>query len=265
MAKKELSIIIVSYNTKKELRVCLESIYKYVDVNFEIIVIDNASSDSSVEMIKNNFKDVILICNDKNLGFAKAVNQGFGKAKGDYYLLLNPDTEVKNGAVETLLDFTKTQSDFGVAGGKLINPDGTIQPSCYNLPTLRRAISEFWFGKKETFEKYFPETLKPVEVEAVVGAVMLIPKESIEKVGLFDERYFLYFEDLDWCRRAKNLGLKIWYHPQVKFFHQHGASGKKIPEKTNRWLIESSKKYHGIFKYYCITTIIKIGQLLFRT
>jgi GT2 family glycosyltransferase len=259
MLNPELSIIIVSYNSENELKNCLDSIFKTAGKNFEVIVVDNGSQDSSVAIIKS-FKDTILIENGKNFGFARAVNQGLKTAKGNYCLLLNPDTKATRGAVRTLLICAKAQTDLAVIGPKLMNLDGTIQSSCFNLPTIKNAILEFWLGKKDKFGKYYPKFQKLTEIEAVVGAAMLIPKTALNDVGFLDERYFMYFEDLDWCRRANKIGLKIYYCPKAKFLHEHGASGKEIPQKTHKWLVESSKIYYGLVRYYLITFIILFGR-----
>lgn len=258
----ELSIIIVSYNTKTELNACLTSVFQNIkQLNFEIIVIDNNSSDSSASMITRNFPDVILINNADNYGFAKAVNQGLKFAKGNYYLLLNPDTKVVNNAIEKLVDFAKNQQNLGAVGAKLLNPDGSIQPSCYNLPSVNNAILEYWFGKKGAYEKYVPKLQEPVKVEAVVGAVMLISRTAIEKIGPLDERYFMYFEDLEWCRNAGKMGFKIFWNPQSEVVHVHGASASQIGQKAQNLLIKSSKIYNGRVKYSIITLIIKLSRL----
>jgi len=260
MEKPEFSIIIVSYNTSDVLEVCLDSIFQSKEHNFEVVVIDNNSSDDSVEMIRENFKDVVLIQNSQNLGFAKAVNQGLKKAKGDFYLLLNPDAKVKNGAIKKLIDFAKRQRNLGAVGGKLINTDGTIQASCYNLPSVKNAILEFWLGKKGAFEKYYPKSSKPVEVESIVGAAMLIPMKAIEQIGYFDERFFMYYEDLDWCRRAKRLKLKIFWHPDSQFIHLHGWVASKVSQLSSNRLRKSSKIYNGLLKYFLLYSIIFFGQ-----
>lgn len=230
--------------------------YKIQDT--EIIVVDNGSEDGSVEMVEK-FK-VELIKNKNNFGFAKANNQGIRIAKGEYILLLNSDTEVKPGCLEKLVEFAKEHSWAGVIGARLLNPDGSIQPSVYHFPTLLRAMKEYWLGQKGTCEKYAPKDKRPVEVEAVVGAAMLIPKKVFDKVGLLDERYFMYFEDLDFCRRVKRAGLKVLYLPQAEIIHHHGASGKEIPEETRKWLTESSKIYQGFLKHYLINLVIWSGQ-----
>lgn len=259
----ELSIIIISFNTKNVLRDCINSIFKSVNIQkTEIIVVDNGSNDGSVEQIKNydsKFK-IILIENKTNLGFAKAVNQGIRQARGDYILLLNSDIIVKPNSIKTMIDFAKNNKNVGVVGGKLLNIDGSFQPSVFHFPSVLGAIKEYWFGIKGAYEKYLPKGDNPEEVDAVVGAVMLIPRAVIEKVGLFDEKFFMYFEDLDFCRRVRNDGYTVYYYPRSRYIHYHGISGSKIPQKTNQWLIESSKVYNGLFKYYLVTLVISIGQ-----
>jgi hypothetical protein len=255
-----LSIIIVSFNTKDLLKRCLESLPSFL----EIIVVDNGSTDGTILMLKkikeSKNKKIKIIENKENVGFARAVNQGLKQAEGEYLLLLNSDIFVKGNALEKLINFAKEQSQIGVVGGKLINPDGSLQGSCFYLPTISRIVREFWFNGSSFLNKYAPLGKKPVEVEAIIGAVFLIPKKVLRKVGFFDERYFMYFEDLDYCRRVRKNGFKVYYLPEAEFIHEHGASGRNIPQKTHRWLVESSKVYHGVIKYYLITFIIWSGQ-----
>ena len=264
--KPVLSIIIVNYNTANILRQCLKSLEQESKraKEQEIIVVDNGSTDNSVKMINDQWLmgNVKLIENQRNLGFAKAVNQGIKKSQGEFILLLNSDIVVKPKAIEKMIEFAQKHSIVGVVGGRLLNPKGSIQGSCYHLPTLSRIIKEFWFGQKNfsVTQKYAPLGNKPIEVEAIVGAVFLIPRKVIEKVGFFDERFFMYFEDLDYCRRVRNASFKIYYLPQAEFIHKHGASGKEIPWQTQKWLRQSSKIYHGVFKYWLITFIIWLGQ-----
>ncbi len=260
MKKTDLSIIIVSFNTQDLLKKCLLTLPSKA----EMIVVDNNSTDGTVKMLKE-MKAVCpalkIIFNQQNLGFAKAVNQGLSQAKGKDLLLLNSDIVVKKGALKKLTDFVKKNRQVGVVGGRLLNPDGSPQGSCFFLPTLWRAIKEFWLGRTgfSIVKKYSPQSKKTSEVEAVSGAVFLIPRQTLKKVGLFDERYFMYFEDLDYCRRVKKAGLKVFYLPQAEFIHFHGASGQGMTDQTHQWLVESSKIYHGRFKYYLITFIIWTG------
>ena len=255
----KLSIIIVNYNTKELLRRCLKSLPDEWGV---VIVVDNSSTDESVEMIKKEFPSVRLILNSQNLGFARAVNQALRQAIGEAVLLLNSDTIVKKGALEKLIEFEKKVRP-AIIGAKMLNPDGTVQGSCFYLPTISRAIKEYWFGKSGYFSKYAPEGKEPMEVEAVSGGAMLISKGVIEKIGLFDERYFMYFEDLDYCRKARKVGYNIYYLPTVEIVHEHGASGKNLAISEEQWkrLIPSSKVYHGPLKHFLINLIIRLGQL----
>lgn len=275
----DLSIIIVSFNVKKLLRDCLKSVIsdqrlvtrkKPITGRWplvtEIIVVDNASGDGSAKIVKRIKESqtqklkIVLIENKENLGFAKAANQGIKKADGEYLLLLNPDTLVKSGALLAMVNFAQTHPLAGVIGGRLLDPGGNLQGSCYHLPGISRAIKEWWLGRERISEKYAPKGEEPIEVEAVVGGAFLVPKKVIAKVGLLDERYFMYFEDLDFCRRVRRAGFKVYYLPKAKFIHYHGASGRAIPEKTHQWLVESSKTYHGNLKYYLLTLIIWLGQ-----
>lgn len=256
-----LSIIIVSFNTQEVLEKCLFSLKKGTagtKGDWEVIVIDNASADDSVKVIKK--AKAILIQNDQNLGFAKAVNQGIRKAQGEYLLLLNSDIICQKGAITKLVEFAQKSENLGLVGGQLLNPDQTPQASVFHLPTACRALKEFWLGQAGAFQKYLPQAVKPVKVEAVVGAVMLIPRPTLEKIGPLDENYFLYFEDLDYCRRLKKAQLEVWYLPQAKFIHFHGQSGKKSPLAVNQYLVKSSQIYHGKSKHFLINLIIRLGQ-----
>jgi len=265
-----LSIIIVNFNTKEVLRKCLASIEKLETGNkqslllrnwkLETIVVDNGSTDGSVEAIEARYKDIKILRNKENLGFAKAVNQGIKQATGEYILLLNPDTEVKPNVLEELIKFVQNHPKAGVVGARLLNPDGSIQPSVYHFPTIWRAIREFWLGRKGEYDKYAPLEKKTIDVEAVTGAAMLIPRKTIEKVGLLDERYFLYFEDLDYCRRIKKAGLKVYYCPSAEIIHGHGESAAQVGSQAYQWLCQSSKIYNGILKYWLLTAVLWIGQ-----
>ncbi len=257
-----LSIIIVSFNTKELLRRCLESIKKLKTENWklETIVVDNGSTDGSVEAMEARYKDIKILRNEENLGFAKANNQGIKTAEGEFILLLNPDTEVKPDVLEELIKFVQNHPKAGVVGARLLNPDGSIQPSVYHFPTIWRAIREFWLGRKGEYDKYAPLEKKTIEVEAVTGAAMLISRATIEKIGILDERYFMYFEDLDFCRRAREAGLKIYYLPSAEVIHHHGKSAALVGSQAYKWLCQSSKIYNGWLKYNLLTLIILFGQ-----
>lgn len=260
----EVSVVIVNYNTKKLTLDCIESV-RQEGPACEIIVVDNGSKDGSVEEFRKLQKkdsSLVLIENRDNLGFAKANNQGIKVTKGKYILLLNSDTKVKKGAIEKLVKFAEKTPDAGVLSARLLNSDGSLQPSCLFFPTIKNAILAYWFGKKGLFDKFAPKGKEPVEVEASVAAAFLITPKTYKEVGLLDERYFFYFEDIDYCRRVWSKGLKVYYLPEAEVIHYHGASGRHLAEEKNQWrrLIPSSKIYHGLSKHYLLTLILWMGQ-----
>ncbi len=265
----ELSIIIVNLNTKDLTVGCIRSIEKEAkDLSFEVLLTDNGSNDGSVEALKGITKEkywkdrFTLILNDNNTGYAKANNQGIRRAKGKYILLLNNDTVVHKDALQNLLKFARATPDAGVVGSRLLNIDGSLQMSCYHFPTITSAIKEYWFGKKGLFEKFAPKGELPVTVDSVVGAAFLITPEAKKRVGILDERYFAYFEDIDYCRQTWKKGLKVYYLPDSVITHYHGATFKKLANESERWkkLIPSSKVYHGLLKHYLINAILWAGQ-----
>ncbi len=273
----DLSIIVVSWNTKDFTLRAIDSIAKSRSkLKYEIIVVDNASSDDSVSAIRklqtSNY-ELRIITNKENLGFSKANNIGIKQAKGKYILLLNSDTEVKKGSIDKLLDFAKKNANAGIVVPKLLNSDGTTQGSVFRQPSVFRAIRQYWFGGEKLLDKYSPRSAsqgaeQAVAVEAAVMAAFLITPSAFKKVGLLDERYFMYFEDLDYCRRVKASGLKIYFVPEARVVHYHGASGAKLVQNKDQWkrLIPGSIIYHGFLKHYLITGIIwlsqKFGRLL---
>jgi GT2 family glycosyltransferase len=257
----DLSVIIVNYNTKKLLVDCINSVISEgSSLKKEIIVIDNGSSDSSQTAVQKF--QIKLIENKENLGFARANNQGLKIAKGKYKLLLNSDTKVKKDSLGEMVKFARSKKDAGVVGPKLLNADGSIQASCYNFPTIWRAVEHFWFGRTGYWEKYAPRSKKPITVEAIVGAAFLITPTALKKVGLLDERYFMFFEDLDYCRSVWKKGLKVYYLPRVEVIHHHEASGKHLADPLNQWRrgVVSSKIYHGPFEFPVYSFILWSGQ-----
>jgi len=272
MPTKNISIIIVNYNTKDLLKNCLESLEKhYNGLSLEIFIVDNGSNDSSVDYLKTlksqNKIDYIVIFNGKNLGFAKACNQAMDYAKGKYILLLNSDTLLKDNSLKLLYEFAEKHPKAGIVAPQLLNSDKSIQDSCYNFPTLINAVKEFIFGEKGSFLKFHPETNKPVAVEAVVGAAMLIPQKAIDLIGKLDEKFFMYYEDIEYCKRIRQNGMEVYYLPTAQIVHLHGKSAQKSDKedgvkKSNTMLIESSIKYNGIIKYQLLNLIIKIGSKL---
>jgi GT2 family glycosyltransferase len=251
----KVSIIVISFNTRPLTLACLKFIFgSRPKINFEVIVVDNASEDGSVQALRKlRVKNLRLIANKKNLGFAKANNQGIRLSKGEYVILLNSDTQVKKGAIDKLVDFADRAPDAGAVVPRLLNKDGTIQGSVFEPPTVSKAIRQYWLGKKGLLDKYAPQ--KGSVVKAAVMAAFLVTPLARKKVGVLDERYFMYFEDFDYCRRLRRANLKIYYLAEAEIVHLHGASGG-----GNKLLVESAKKYHGLLVYYVITFIIWSGQ-----
>lgn len=255
MNKIDLSIIISSYNTKKITLDLISSIVKHQPkCKFEIIVVDDFSNDGSIELLKKN-KNIRLFINNSNLGYVRTNNKGIANAKGEYILLLNSDTLVTEDSIQSLYEFAKSKTDAGVVGGQLLNIDGTIQASCYNLPSVLNTV----FGKDE---KFYPIKNGSCLVDGVVGAVFMITPKAIIKAGLLNEKYKSYFEDIDYCRKVKRVGLKVYYFADAKFYHYHGESFKKLSDEKDQWkkLIPSSKIYNGLFVHYTIFLIMWIRQ-----
>ncbi len=268
----DVSVIIVSFNTKELTIKSVRSVLgEGSDLSKEIIVVDNASDDGSLEALsrmKDEYKKskigIKIIKNRKNLGFAKANNQGIKVAKGEYIFLLNSDALLKKGSLSKLVSFAKERPDAGAVGPRLLNPDGTTQASAFRFPGIFRAIRQYWLGEKGLLDKYIPETKnqEATKVESLVMAAFLITPKALKEVGLLNERYFMYFEDLDYCKRIRKKGLSVYYLPTAEVIHYHGASGKRLSNQDNQWrrLIPSSKIYHGMFKHYLINFIIWSGQ-----
>lgn len=268
----DLSIIIVNYNTKDLTIDAIKSVVADTSVkNKQIIVVDNASSDGSakaIKQLKNKLKTsrIEFIKNKENIGFSRANNQGIKISKGRYILLLNSDTVVKKGSLKKLINFAEKNKKCGVAGARLLNADGSIQESCFNLPTFTRAIKQYWLHAGKPLDKFYPDSEKPVEVEAVVGAGFLITPQAHKKIGGLNEKYFFYFEDLDYCRSVQKAGFKVFYVPSAEIVHYHGASAQKLATANDQWkkLIPASKVYHGVLGHYVFNFILWSGQKIDR-
>lgn len=230
----DLSVIVISYNTKKLTTACLESVIKETfNINFEIIVIDNASTDGSAEAISSQFPEVKLIVSQTNLGFAKANNEASKIAIGDYLLLLNPDTVIQDRAIEKLILFANNNKEAKIWGGRTIFPDGTLnRTSCYNSPTL---LSLLWqaiglsyllkgreFFCPETFGNWNFDTIRTVDI--ITGCFLLTHREFWTEMQGFDPLFFMYGEEVDFCLRAKKNGARPLFTPSATIIHYGGAS-----------------------------------------
>ena len=226
----DLSLIIVSYKTKGLLKYCLKDIYQTApSCSFEIIVVDNQSGDGTPEMIKKNFPKVKCLIPPKNIGFAAGNNLGLQVARGKYIVILNPDIVALPKALEAMIFFLEKNPEVGLVGPQLINPDKSIQLSCARFPTImtplyrRTPLGRLKYGQtalaRYLMTDYDHQT--PKEVPWLLGACLMAPKRVIAQVGLLDERFFLYFEDVDWCRRFWQKGYKVIYLPQSRLVHFH--------------------------------------------
>ncbi len=239
----KLSVITVSYNNESTIGEYLEDVKKNLPDDSEIIVVDNASSDKTVEVLKKD-KTIKLLLNPRNLGFGQANNQAVKIALGEYLFFLNPDTRVQGEAIKKLLNYIQENSQVGIVAPKLILSTGCVQRSVRNFPTIWGAFKESLLGSKGAYDFYEINGGKPVEVESVVGAAMMISKRLLELVGGFDSRYFMYFEDLQLCKDIKKLSKKIVYLPEAEVIHVVGVSTKSNP-KTLELIKESAEIYHG--------------------
>ena len=236
-----LSISIVNYNNKECLRNCLDSIYSHApETSFEIIVVDNGSFDGSVEIVKEAFPSVNIIKNPENRGFVKANNQGIEACRGKYVLSLNNDTIIRDGTLGGLVGFMQEHPDVGVCGPKVLNRDGTLQHQCRrSFPTISSSLFYFLklhrlFPRSEHLGRYLMthwEGDDAAEVDSVSGCCMMVRREVIEKVGILDEDYIMYGDDLDWCYRIKQAGWKVCYVPDVHIVHLGGQSSRRVPGK----------------------------------
>jgi GT2 family glycosyltransferase len=229
----------------------------------EIIVIDNNSRDNSVKMIKELFPQVAIMENETNRGFAAASNQGLRMMKGDYALLLNPDTEVMNGTLAKMLEYIKDNQRVGILGCRIVDKQGNIQISCHPTPSLLREFS--YISYKLKLDKILPARMTlcyydnivkssryPFAVGWVSGACLMIKKEVIQDIGVLDENLFMYFEDVDWCIRANKNGWKVMYLPSISILHREAGSSKadiKIVSQCLEYMYRSkiyfAKKHFG--------------------
>lgn len=230
----DLSVIIVTYNSSEQIGECLRSVYAECKATRqEIIVLDNNSTDTTVEDIKRDFPEVRLLIPGDNLGFAKGVNEAARHASGKYLLLLNPDTVVKGRALDKIYEFARVNPEYGFYGGRTLKPDGTLEPSsCWGSPSLW-SLTTFAFGLSTAFKRnkwLDPESLggwqrdTVREVGVITGCLLLVEKSAWQKLRGFDERYFMYGEDADLAERARREGFKPVIYPDAQVIHEVGMS-----------------------------------------
>ena len=244
----DISFIIVNWNTRDILMDCLNSIYETVkDIDVEIYVVDNNSTDGSQAAVKNGFPDVKLIENETNTGFGYANNQALRIMQGRFAVLLNSDAVLKENSVKRLLAFMTTTPRAGIAGVQLLNDDGSRQNSIDNFPSseteiFNKSILRLFFpGKYPSKNMSYKD---PIEVDSVIGACMMVRKEAIGDVGVFDEDYFIFLEETDWCFRMNKKGWKVYHVPDAEVFHLSGHSKKRTPWRSQ------IEYYISLYKFF---------------
>ncbi len=270
-----ISIIIVSWNVKPLLQKCLKSIFDYTTgIDFEVIVIDNASKDDSAQMVASEFPQVDLIASNQNLGFAKANNLGLEHASGNYILFMNPDMEFIENSLRAMHDVMANDDQIGLATCQLDYPDGTRQNNIKNNPGLCDQIlillKLHHIFKTKKLNKYLAKDFnyfKEQEVKQIMGAFVIAENDLIEEVGGWDTDYFIWWEDLDLCKKVQELGRKIIYTPSTKVIHYESKSfvqQKSLvkQKRFNKGMRTYFKKHHGILSYLIISILSPISLLL---
>ncbi len=229
----DITVSVVSYNTRDLLRECLLSLQaRSEEASLEIVVVDNGSRDHSVEMVRREFPQVLVIESHANLGYGRANNLGLSKARGEFVWILNSDTTVEAGTARSMLNWMREHPECGMIGSRLILPDGSTQPSCADDPSLWAILFEQLYLDKllpgNRITGFYAMThwdyKEPRSVPQVCGASMMVRSQAWQETGGFDERFFMYFEDTDLCLRVRQAGWKVWYLPQAGVQHHLGAS-----------------------------------------
>lgn len=260
-----LSIIIVNFNTHDLLKNCLASIFNQKGVEYEVWVVDNASQDGSTQMVEKDFPQVKLIKNKKNLGFAKGNNVAIRKAQSKYLFLLNSDTILKDQALIKIYDFLESNPKAGILGVKILNPDGSSQPSVGKFYGLANTLLMLFGGERFGFLRR--SLAKTTEVDWVSGAAMIVRREVVDKIGLLDERMFMYMEEVEFCFRAKKCGFKTYFFPQPEVIHFIRGSGSK-PEAIlgiYKGLIYFYQKHMPLWQLPILRLLLKVKAFLALT
>ncbi|GIV99358.1 glycosyltransferase family 2 protein [Roseiflexus sp.] len=277
---KSVGVALVSFNTRDLLAVCLESLQACL-LPLHVVVVDNASADGSAALVRTRFPHVVLIEAGRNLGFAAATNLAIQTLRREhpaleYVLLLNPDTVVRKGAIETLVAFLDAHPRVGIVAPRLLNPDGTLQPAAFRFPTLMmtlldlfppgevlpgRLYNSWWHGR-------YPQEQSgdaPFPIDHPLGACMLVRCAVIDQVGLLDEGYFMYVEEVDWCYRVRRAGWAIWQAPDARVVHVGGAATGQFRARMLTALYASRLRFfrthYGERAARLHTTIIRTGML----
>jgi len=273
----DVSIIVVAWNVKDLVRDCLKSVYEQTrDISFEVIYVDNASKDGSAEMVGNEFPQVRIIRNNENKGFIIANNQGIEIAKGRYVLLLNSDTIVLDNAIAKTVRFADSQPDAAVVGCRVLNPDRTLQRTCFMYPSpLNMILSAIYLYKIFPRSRFFGrehmtwwDFNEVREVETIQGCYSLVRKQAIDQVGMMDPTYFVYGDDPDWCYRFKKNGWRVLFTPEPKIIHYGGQNVRHKPREFKLQLFGSKLIFVRLHRgriAFALARLFTALFLLFRT
>jgi len=269
-ATPTLSIVIVNFNTRELLKACLRSVEASRTAwPWELFVVDNASADGSADMVAAEFPWATLIRSESNRGYAYANNLGLRRAAGSYLLLLNPDTVLPPDALQQMVDYMDAHPEAGIAGPKLVRQDGSLDLACRrSFPSPEVSFYRMLglsklFPRSSRFGRYnltYLDPDRPAEVDSVVGAFMIVRSEAVSQVGMLDESFFMYGEDLDWAFRIKSRGWKVLYNPAVVVLHYKGESSRRHPKKA---ILEFYRAMHLFYrKHYAAQTNVLLGALI---
>lgn len=273
MAAPDFSLIIVSFQVCAHLERCLASLTRISNTaNLQVIVIDNASADASAEMVREKFPHVWLIANSENVGFSKANNQGLEIAQGRYWMLLNPDTEIASQApdpFQILTAFMDQHPRAGACGASLFYPDGTRQHSAFRFPSLAQIYMDLfpvhWRLRESRWNGRYPfaqyERGEPFPIDHPLGAALVVRPEAVKQVGLLDEDYFIYAEEVDWCMRLKRAGWEVWCVPQARIVHHEARSTRQFRDTM---FVELWKARFTLFRKNYSSAFNRIARALVR-
>lgn len=281
MSDPEISIVIVSWNVRGLLIACLRSIERFVRTPHEVIVVDNHSRDGTVETVRREFPEVVVIANDANHGFARANNQGWQKSTGRYVCFLNPDTEMIMDPFPPIIEYVAGHQGVGCIGPELLNSDRSHQPSVRRFPRLADQLLVLlklrWLGAcLSPLRSYMPvEPTRAQPVEQVMGAALVFPRAVLERAGTFDEGYWIWFEEVDLCRRLHQRGYDVVYLPAAKIVHHGGRSfAQHMSLAKQVWFMKSLTRYANTFwswparlvLYICLpfSYLLTVVQSFFR-
>lgn len=270
----DISFIIVSWNVRELLKRALQAMLDDTRAErIEIIVVDNASRDGTVEMLRENFPNARVIANAENVGFTRGNNQALQIAQGRYLFLVNPDTEIQRGAARALIEFMDASANarVGIVGPQLVYPDGAIQSSRRRFPKFSTALFEStkleqWFPRNRLITDYRllnTDNYQTQDVDWVVGAALFARRAVYEQIGGLDERFFMYSEELDWCKRAKDAGWRVVYFPNARVLHHEAKSSDQVRAQRDIYFHSSKvryfKKHRGNFqgellRYFLLST-----------